>query len=140
MSWRKRAERFRTTAGSRSANQANQANQANPANVVILAIESEGKRSSIIKASKMLDDIKQDVAPYAIRIVVVQTARSRIASHRTSQAPATARERDPVRGDDGHPDAAQASIVAVAPAARRTRHPRCRGTAGAPLRVTVASV
>lgn len=64
------------TAGSRSAN------QANPASVVILAIESEGRRSSIMKASKMLDDMKQDVAPHAIRIVVVQSGRSRIAPAR----------------------------------------------------------
>lgn len=54
----------------------------NPASIVVLAIESDGRRSSIMKASTMLDAMRKDVAARAIRIVVVQSGRSRIAPER----------------------------------------------------------
>ena len=111
MSWRKRADRLRVSAahlltgpiflegdaqellellraGARdsdievSSSASVSATRSFPASIVILAIESDGRRSSIMKASSMLRDMEQDVAPDAIRIVVVQSGRSRIAPAR----------------------------------------------------------
>ena len=48
-----------------------------PAQIVVLAIESEG-RSSLLKADRMLRAAAGAVAPDAVRIVVIQSGRSRI--------------------------------------------------------------
>lgn len=111
MSWRKRAERLRATAAplltgpiflegdaeellellragafaseiAVTSSESAGVSSENPASIVILAIESDGRRSSIRKASKMLDAMQREVAPDAIRIVVVQSGRSRIAPAR----------------------------------------------------------
>ncbi|MFD1713136.1 hypothetical protein ACFSBZ_01515 [Amnibacterium flavum] len=50
-----------------------------PAQVVILALERDGRRSSFTKASRMLRAVDHVVAPDAVRLVVMQSERSRIA-------------------------------------------------------------
>ena len=50
-----------------------------PANVVVLAVERDARRSSLVKAATMLRDLDDRVAPAAVRIVVVQSARSKLA-------------------------------------------------------------
>jgi len=51
---------------------------AHPAQVVILAIERDGRRSSLTKASKLLREMNDVIAEDAVRIVVIQSSRSRI--------------------------------------------------------------
>lgn len=50
-----------------------------PARVVVLAIQRDARRSSLVKATRLLRDLETQVAPDAVRIVVVQSARSKLA-------------------------------------------------------------
>ena len=50
-----------------------------PANIVVVAVERDARRSSLVKAATMLRELDDHVAPAAIRIVVVQSARSKLA-------------------------------------------------------------
>ena len=52
---------------------------ATPAGIVVLAIVSDGRKSSFMKASRMLRERDAVLADDAIRIVVVQSDRSRVA-------------------------------------------------------------
>ena len=49
-----------------------------PARVVVLAIHRDSRRSSLVKATTMLRNLDDQVAPDAVRIVVVQSVRSRL--------------------------------------------------------------
>lgn len=49
-----------------------------PARVVVLAIHRDSRRSSLVKATKLLRRLDDEVAPDAVRIVVVQSVRSRL--------------------------------------------------------------
>jgi hypothetical protein len=68
-------------AGARTAKIAvtDHASAAQPALVVLLAVEKDARRSSLVKAATMLRALDDHVAPEAVRIVVVQSARSRLA-------------------------------------------------------------
>jgi hypothetical protein len=61
-----------------------QESPAEPARVVILAIEgdADGRRSSFMKAARMLRELGKAVREDAVRIVVVQSERARIAPPR----------------------------------------------------------
>lgn len=48
-----------------------------PARVVVLAIYRDARRSSLVKATTLLRNLEGAVAPDAVRIVVVQSVRSR---------------------------------------------------------------
>jgi hypothetical protein len=50
-----------------------------PALVVVLAIERDARRSSLVKAASMMRELENRVAPDAVRIVVVQSARTKLA-------------------------------------------------------------
>lgn len=50
-----------------------------PANVVVVAVERDARRSSLVKAASMLRELDDQVAPAAVRIVVVQSSRSKLA-------------------------------------------------------------
>ncbi|MEC5185013.1 hypothetical protein RCH12_002489 [Cryobacterium sp. MP_3.1] len=52
---------------------------ARPARVVVLAIDRDARRSSLVKAATLLRELEDHIAPDAVRIVVVQSARSRLA-------------------------------------------------------------
>ncbi|ASD23485.1 hypothetical protein B7495_16330 [Cryobacterium sp. LW097] len=52
---------------------------ARPARVVVLAIDRDARRSSLVKAATLLRELENHIAPDAVRIVVVQSARSRLA-------------------------------------------------------------
>ena len=56
-----------------------QALAARPARVVVLAIDRDARRSSLVKAATLLRELEDQIAPDAVRIVVVQSARSRLA-------------------------------------------------------------
>lgn len=53
------------------------ASAAEPAQIAILALERDGRRSSFTKASRMLREVDDAIAPSGVRIVVVQSDRSR---------------------------------------------------------------
>ncbi|MCU1444565.1 hypothetical protein [Cryobacterium sp.] len=55
------------------------ASAAEPAHIVVLAVERDARRSSLVKAATMLRELDEQVAPDAVRIVVVQSARSKLA-------------------------------------------------------------
>lgn len=50
-----------------------------PARVVVLAVERDARRSSLVKAATMLRELDDRIVPDAVRIVVVQSARSKLA-------------------------------------------------------------
>jgi len=50
-----------------------------PACVVVVAIKRDARRSSLVKAASLLRELDEHVAPTAVRIVVVQSARSKLA-------------------------------------------------------------
>ncbi|MGO4784768.1 hypothetical protein [Cryobacterium sp. W22_MBD10_FK3] len=50
-----------------------------PARVVVLAIQRDARRSSLVKAASLLRELDEHIAPDAVRIVVVQSARSKLA-------------------------------------------------------------
>jgi hypothetical protein len=50
-----------------------------PARVVVIAILRDGRRSSLVKAASLLRELDEHVATDAVRIVVVQSARSKLA-------------------------------------------------------------
>jgi len=50
-----------------------------PARVVVLAIQRDARRSSLVKATTLLRELDDHIAPEAVRIVVVQSARSKLA-------------------------------------------------------------
>jgi hypothetical protein len=50
-----------------------------PARVVVLAVRRDARRSSLVKAASLLRRMDDRVAPDAVRIVVVQSARSKLA-------------------------------------------------------------
>ncbi|TFB98709.1 hypothetical protein E3O42_15195 [Cryobacterium adonitolivorans] len=50
-----------------------------PARVVVLAIDRDARRSSLVKAATLLRELEDHIASDAVRIVVVQSARSRLA-------------------------------------------------------------
>ena len=50
-----------------------------PARVVVLAIQRDARRSSLVKAARMLRELEEHAASDAVRIVVVQSARSKLA-------------------------------------------------------------
>ena len=60
-----------------------------PALVVVLAIERDARRSSLVKAATMLRALDDRVAPDAVRIVVVQSARSKLAPPKLQRLVAT---------------------------------------------------
>ncbi|WEO77129.1 hypothetical protein BJQ94_17525 [Cryobacterium sp. SO2] len=59
--------------------QSDQTSAAQPARVVVLAIERDARRSSLVKAATMLRALDDRIAPDAVRIVVVQSSRSKLA-------------------------------------------------------------
>jgi hypothetical protein len=50
-----------------------------PARVVVVAIVRDARRSSLVKATRLLRHLEQHIASDAVRIVVVQSARSKLA-------------------------------------------------------------
>lgn len=69
---------LRAGAGTFGIPEADQASQDKPARVVVLAIHRDSRRSSLVKAATMLRKLDDQVAPDAVRIVVVQSVRSRL--------------------------------------------------------------
>lgn len=71
-------------AGARAAGipETDQASAAQPARVVVVAVKRDSRRSSLMKAATMLRALDEHVASDAVRIVVVQSARSRLAPPR----------------------------------------------------------
>ena len=67
--------------GARAANLpvTDHASAGQPANIVVVAVERDARRSSLVKAATMMRELDDQVAPDAIRIVVVQSARSKLA-------------------------------------------------------------
>lgn len=53
-----------------------------PASVVVLAILSDGRRSSIAKAYSLLRDAEPRIAADAVQIVVIQSGRAKLAPDR----------------------------------------------------------
>ena len=49
-----------------------------PARVIVLAVEGRGRRSSFTRAAEMLRAKEPSLTPDAVRIVVVQSGRSRV--------------------------------------------------------------
>jgi hypothetical protein len=68
-------------AGARAANipETDHASAEEPARVVVLAVRRDARRSSLVKAASMLRKMDEHVDPDAVRIVVVQSARSKLA-------------------------------------------------------------
>lgn len=68
-------------AGARAAGipETDRASATQPARVVVLAIQRDARRSSLVKATTLLRDLDDHIAPEAVRIVVVQSARSKLA-------------------------------------------------------------
>jgi hypothetical protein len=60
-----------------------------PALVVLLAVKRDARRSSLVKAATLLRALETSVAPDAVRIVVVQSARSKLASPKLQRLVAT---------------------------------------------------
>lgn len=55
------------------------ASSTDPACVAVVAITKDARRSSLVKAASLLRQLDDHVAPTAVRIVVVQSARSKLA-------------------------------------------------------------
>ena len=53
-----------------------------PARIVILVVEGDGRRSAFTKASRMLRELDAAITSDAVRLVVIQSDRSRIAPPR----------------------------------------------------------
>jgi len=68
-------------AGARAAGipETDRASATQPARVVVLAIQRDARRSSLVKATTLLRELDGHIAPEAVRIVVVQSARSKLA-------------------------------------------------------------
>jgi hypothetical protein len=68
-------------AGAREANipVTDHASAEQPARVVVLAVRRDARRSSLVKAAGLLRKMDDRMAPDAVRIVVVQSARSKLA-------------------------------------------------------------
>lgn len=60
-----------------------------PARIVVLAVNGDGRRSAFLKAAGMLREREQKVTADAIRIVVIQSGRSRLAPQRLQRLLAT---------------------------------------------------
>ena len=65
------------------------ASAAQPARVVVVAVTRDSRRSSLMKAAGILRDLDDHVAADAVRIVVVQSARSKLAPPRLQRLVAT---------------------------------------------------
>jgi hypothetical protein len=73
---------LRTGAAASGIPETDHASSAQPARVVIVAVRRDSRRSSLVKAAKMLRDLDDHVTRDAVRIVVVQSARSTLAPPR----------------------------------------------------------
>ena len=58
------------------------ATAARPAHVVVVAVKKDARRSSLVRAAQLLRDIEEHLTPDAVRIIVVQSVRSRLAPPR----------------------------------------------------------
>jgi hypothetical protein len=70
---------MRTGARAAGIPETDRANATQPARVVVLAIQRDARRSSLVKATTLLRDLDEFIAPEAVRIVVVQSARTKLA-------------------------------------------------------------
>ena len=68
---------------------AESASTGQPARVVVIAVKRDSRRSSLMKAAGMLRDLDDCVAPDAVRIIVVQSKRSKLAPPRLQRLVAT---------------------------------------------------
>ncbi|TFD94580.1 hypothetical protein E3T61_01720 [Cryobacterium lactosi] len=70
---------MRTGARSAGIPETDHASSTQPARVVVLAIQRDARRSSLVKAASMLRELDDHIAPDAVRIVVVQSRRTKLA-------------------------------------------------------------
>lgn len=70
---------MRTGARAAGIPETDRASATQPARVVVVAIQRDARRSSLVKAAALLRELNDLVAPDAVRIVVVQSRRSKLA-------------------------------------------------------------
>jgi len=70
---------MRTGARAAGIPETDRASATQPARVVVVAIQRDARRSSLVKAASLLRELNDHIAPDAVRIVVVQSRRSKLA-------------------------------------------------------------
>ncbi|WP_104164045.1 hypothetical protein [Cryobacterium sp. N22] len=70
---------MRTGARAAGIPETDRASATQPARVVVVAIQRDARRSSLVKAASLLRDLNDHIAPDAVRIIVVQSRRSKLA-------------------------------------------------------------
>ena len=80
---------MRTGARAAGIPETDRASATQPARVVVVAIQRDARRSSLVKAAALLRELNDLVAPDAVRIVVVQSRRSKLAPPKLQRLVAT---------------------------------------------------
>ena len=80
---------MRTGARAAGIPETDRASATQPARVVVVAIQRDARRSSLVKAAALLRELNDIVAPDAVRIVVVQSRRSKLAPPKLQRLVAT---------------------------------------------------
>ncbi|TFC53677.1 MULTISPECIES: hypothetical protein [unclassified Cryobacterium] len=70
---------MRTGARAAGIPETDRASATQPARVVVVAIQRDARRSSLVKAASLLRELNDHIAPDAVRIIVVQSRRSKLA-------------------------------------------------------------